>query len=170
MHPCHLCLAANRIALLLGALLLPTSVFAADAHVAVQPKHGDIVLLRNVSTRPAYRPAPPGVALMVDPSPRGEIAHALGTGELSDADFASLDASTAPAGHGHTVVEQMVGTAVGGTLGGNPGHGTVSGNGVSNVIAAPLGTVGNTTRGIGNQIVGALSQLPMMTSNPPGGH
>ena len=37
---------------------------------------------------------------------------------------------------------------------------TVAGNGVSNTIAAPVGAVGNATRGIGDQVQGALAQLP----------
>ena len=48
-----------------GSLLLPAGAFAADAPQAVKPKPGDIVVPHNVSTRPAYRPASPGMALMV---------------------------------------------------------------------------------------------------------
>jgi hypothetical protein len=171
MYPSQRRRFVDCIALMLGSLLLSPGAFAADAHQAVKPKPGDIVVLRNVSTRPAYRPAPPGMALMVDPSPRHEITRALGTEELSDADYASLDA-TAPGlrgGHG-TVVEQMVGGALGSTLNGGSGHPGVSGNGVSNVVAGPLGAVGNTTRGIGDQVRGALSQLPGMTPSAAAGH
>lgn len=153
---------------LLAMLCLPASVLAADAHQAVKAKPGDIVILRNVATRPAYRPAPPGMALMVDPSPRHEIGRALGTEELSDADYASLDATSAQGVRGSTTVERVIGSALGGSLGGNGGRATnVAGNGVSNVVSGPLGAVGNTTRGIGDQVRGALSQLPGMT--PPSG-
>lgn len=38
---------------------------AADAHKAVQVQHGGIVVLRNVSARPADREVPPGMALVV---------------------------------------------------------------------------------------------------------
>ena len=171
MYPCHRHRFTDRIVLvlMLGSLL-PTSVLAADAHLAVKAKPGDIVLLRNVSTRPAYRPAPPGMALMVDPSPRHEIARALGTEELSDADYASLGATPVQgSGHG-SVVGQVVGDAIGSTLNGGNGHLGVSGDGISNVVAGPLGAVGSTTRGIGDQVRGALSQLPGMTPAAPAGH
>ena len=148
---------------LLAVLSLPASARAADAHQAVKAKAGDIVLLRNVSARPAYRPAPPGMALMVDPSPQHEIGRALGTEELSDADYANLDAATTPHPHGGTAVERVIGSALGSSLGNNGGHASMSGNGVSNIVSAPLGAVGNTTRGIGDQVRGALSQLPGMT-------
>jgi len=131
---------------------------AADAHRAVQAQPGDIVLLRTVPTRPAYRPAPPGMALMVSPSPRSEVDASLGAHELSDEDFAQLGATPSPNAHlpsnavGRTLDGMLVRGAGGGT--------TVAGNGVSNTVAAPMGAVGNATRGIGDQVQGALSQLP----------
>lgn len=156
--------------LTIACLALPALAVAADAHRAVQAGPGEIVMLRNVATRPAYRPGPPGMALIVNPSPRREIDSALGTGELSDADYASLDASPA-GGHGHTTVERMVGDALGGALGsGAAGRGEVASNGLSQVMAGPMGTVGDTTRGIGNQVQGALSALPGMTALPAAGH
>lgn len=171
MYPCHRRRPADCILLMLGALLLPASVLAADAHQAVQSRPGDIVLLRNVSARPAYRQAPPGMALMVDPSPRHELARALGTGELSDADYASLGATPpVQGGHHGTAVEQVIGNALGNTLSGNGGHPGVSGDGISNVIAGPVSAVGSATHGIGDQVRGALSQLPGMTPAAPVGH
>lgn len=139
-------------------LVFASSGYAADAHRAVQAQPGDIVVLRNVSTRTAYRPAPPGMALMVSPSPRSEITASLGTRELSDEDFAQLDAAPSHAA-------QLPSIAVGRTLDtmlvrGSGSGTTVAGNGVSNTIAAPVGAVGDATRGIGNQVQGALSQLP----------
>ena len=78
-----------RPTLLLPCLLLLASpaarVDAADAHVGVHPERGEMVLLRDVNARLAYRPAPPGIALIVDPTPNREIDSALGTGEMSDA-------------------------------------------------------------------------------------
>ncbi|SEJ15617.1 hypothetical protein [Frateuria terrea] len=140
------------------ALVLASPGHAADAHRAVQAQPGDIVVLRNVSTRPAYRSAPPGMALMVSPSPRPEITASLGTRELSDEDFARLDAAPSQAA-------QLQSTAVGRTLDavllrGSGSGPTVAGNGVSNTVAAPIGALGDATRGIGNQVQGALSQLP----------
>lgn len=159
---CRVRLAAGMS--LLAMLLVPAAVLAADAHQAVKAKPGDIVVLRNVATRPAYRPAPPGMALMVDPSPRHEISRALGTEELSDADYASLDATPAQGTRGGTTVERVIGSALGSSVGNTGGRlNNVAGNGVSNVVSGPLGAVGNTTRGIGDQVRGALSQLPGMT-------
>ncbi len=163
--------AVRGIAVLITVCLtLPALTIAADAHRAVQAGPGEIVMLRNVATRPAYRQAPPGMALIVNPSPKHEIDSALGSGELSEADYASLDASPA-AGQAHTTVERMVGTALGGALGnGTGGRGEVASNGVSQLMTGPMGAVGGTTRGIGNQVQGALSALPGMTALPAAGH
>lgn len=162
---------AVAVAAVCLALAVPARSIAADAHRAVQAKPGEIVMLRNVATRPAYRQAPPGMALIVNPSPKHEIDGALGTGELSDADYASLDASSG-AGQPHgTTVERMVGNALGGTLGnGTSGRNDVASNGMSQAMAGPMGAVGGTTRGIGNQVQGALSALPGMTTLPAAGH
>ena len=77
MYPCHRHRFIDCTVLTLGARL-PASLLAADAQQAVKARSGNIVFLRNVTTRPAHHPAPPGMALMVDPSPRHEIARALG--------------------------------------------------------------------------------------------
>lgn len=77
MYPCHRRRLIDCSLLMLGALP-PASVLAADAQQAVKARPGDILLLRNGSTRPAHRPAPPEMALMVDRSPRHEIARTLG--------------------------------------------------------------------------------------------
>lgn len=163
---------ADSSLLALGLLLLQGVTHAADAHKAVQAQHGEIVVLRNVATRPADRQAPPGMALIVSPSPRRELSQALGTNELSDEEYASLDAAPAAGTNAHgTTVERMVGNMLGGSLSSNPGaHGGVSGNGFSNVVAAPVGVVGSTAGAIGNQVQGALSQLPGLAPSPAGGH
>lgn len=156
--------------LAVACLLLPLTAVAADAHRAVQQKPGEIVLLRNVSARPAYRPAPPGMALIVDPSPRGELARALGTDELSDADYANLDASS-PRNRGQaTTVGNIVGSALGTSAGSGRAGSGVAGSNFSNLVASPVGAVGRTTGNINNQIQGALSQLPGMTPPAGGGH
>lgn len=166
------CRRIARLSMLaLGTLVLPGTVLAADAHMAVQAKAGEIVLLRNVATRPAYRQAPPGMALIVDPSPRSELSQALGTDELSDADYAGLDATTATGNVHHTTVERVVGGTLGHSLGSSAGAGgSVAGNGFSNVVNAPVGVVGNTTGNLGNQIQGALSQLPGLIPSAGSGH
>jgi hypothetical protein len=45
------------------------------------------------------------------------------------------------------------------------GSNPVAGNGVSNTVAAPIGAVGNATGGIGDQVQGALAQLPFGTGH-----
>lgn len=176
MHHAEDRAALRRIAggslLALGALVLAPHAIAADAHQAVQARPGEIVLLRNVSARPAYREAPPGMALIVNPSPQHELDRSLGTGELSDADYANLDA-TSSAGNrtsNSTTVERMTSTALGGSIGTRAGGNGLSSNGFSNVIAAPMGNVGRATGSIGDQVQGALSQLPGLSPPSPTGH
>lgn len=158
--------------LFVGALLAPATAFAADAHQGVNAEPGEIVLLRDVSARHAYRSPPPGMALIVDPSPKSEISMMLGTGELTDAEYASLGAGTAGT-RPITTVEQMTSRAIGGSLAGvTSGNGTLSGNGITQSLGVHMGAVGNVTRGIGDQVRGALSQFPLVsppTNAPPGG-
>ena len=138
---------------------------AADAHVGVHPAKGEMVLLRNVSARPAYRPAPPGIALIVNPKPNREINASLGTGEISDDEFAAmssghLDANGAPA----SLPGQMVARAMQGSIGGltgGVGTGVVSGDGIARGVGGVTGTLGGATRSIAPTITGALSQFPV---------
>lgn len=158
---------------LLLVLLLPMAgAWAADAHKAVQAKPGEMVLLRNVSARSAIRQAPPGMALIANPSPQDNLSAALGAQELSDDDYANLDASVSGAHGAHaTTAERMVHSALNGSLGTSQGRtGGAAGNGFSNLVAGPTGAIGRTTGGIDNQIQGALSQLPGMSPAPAGGH
>lgn len=152
--PCPL-LPFVALVVLAGA---PLAGRAADAHRAVAAKPGDIVLLRTVSTRPAARPAPPGMALMVSPSPQPEILASLGSGELSDQDIAQMGASPSAGAQPQSTVAR---TLDGMLVRGNGGTTTVAGNGMSNTVAAPVGAVGNATRGLTDQVQGALSQLPL---------
>ena len=155
-------------ALILLVILVPAGALASGARQGVQPRPGEMVLLRDVSTRPAYRPAPPGMALIADPSPQRELAGALGTStgldELSDDDYAALGANVAvgPGAGQQTVVERVTGTAVNGTLGRVVGgNGALSGDRLRQAIGGPTGMVGGTTRGIGDQVRGALAQFPL---------
>lgn len=132
---------------------------AADAHRAVQAQPGDIVVLRQVPTRPADRQAPPGMALMVSPSPKREVTAALGNHELSEADYAGLDAASPTS-------DRMQDTAMGRSLEGMLVRGSgnsigTAGTGVSSVVADPAGAVGRAAGGIGEQVQGALAQLPL---------
>lgn len=178
----HSIVSAGAHALLLTLLTMPSwpAVAASDgagARQGVKPRPGEIVLLRNVATRPADRQPPsPGMALLVNPSPRSQLDNALGLGggEMSDADFANLSATprtTRTSGGG--TVNRAINGALGNSMGGNAHAGTtVAGNGVSNVVSGPMGAVGNATRGIGRQVTGALSQLPLsnLPLNPGGSH
>ncbi|WP_313343321.1 hypothetical protein [Stenotrophomonas sp.] len=159
--------------LLVVAVMAPAVVQASGARQGVKSQPGEMVLLRDVSARPAYRPAPPGMALIAEPSPKREVANALGTpagmDELSDDDYASLGSSTgAGVGHPQTTVERVTGTTVTNSLGNVTGDGGVlAGNSLSNSINGPMGAVGNATRGIGDQVRGALGQFPL--GQPAGG-
>ncbi|NZA25009.1 hypothetical protein H0E84_01295 [Luteimonas sp. SJ-92] len=155
---------ARTIALLLLASAAPGLAQAAGARTGVEPKHGEIVLLRDVNARHAYRPMPPSIATIVDPTPNRQIDRMLGTGELTDAEFAAMDSGNSMnlAGrHGVGAVERMTGTAVGATLGrATADGGALSGGGINGALSAPLGAVGTATRGVGDQVNRALSQFP----------
>lgn len=162
--------------MLLATLAASDAATASGARQGVKAQPGEMVLLRDVSTRPAYRMQPPGMALIADPSPRKELAAALGAGgmsELSDDDYAAMGSGTADAGlsgHGHTTVERVTAGVVGGTLGRVTGDGgMLSGSQLSSAIGGPMGAVGGATRGIGDQVRGALAQFPLGQPGGPGG-
>lgn len=158
--------------IVLTAAAMPSAAAsAAGARAGVTPEPGEIVLLREVGARPAYRPAPPGLGLIVDATPNREVHGALGTGELSDADFAAISSGNGASVAGTAaVVERSVGSAmaVGLGTGGVNHEGAVSGGRFGGAISGPIGTVGATTRGIGAQVTGALSRFPL-GQKPPGG-
>ncbi len=159
-------------ALLAAALLAPASAWAAGARTGVEARHGEMVLLRDVNARPAYRPAPPSIAIIVDPTPTRELGNALGTGELSDEDFASLSTGNRlQLVHGatDTVAGSITAQAVNGSIGiATPEGGMLSGDGINNALSAPLGAVGGATRGMGDRIQGALSSFPIGQQPPTG--
>lgn len=172
----HLGSTARQLALLL-ALACPLAATASGARQGVKAQPGEIVLLRDVSTRPAYRMAPPGVALIADPKPQREIATVLGSGggsngmdELSDDDYAGLGAgqSGVVSAPGGTTVERVTQQALGGTLG-RSGDGVLGGSSLGGAMSGPLGAVGSTTRGIGDTVRGALSQFPLGAPAQAGG-
>lgn len=140
-------------------------VQAAGARTGVQPRHGEIVLLRDVSARHAVRPAPPGIGLIVDPTPNQQLLPALASSELSDADFMALDTGhqvqsgmRTPGGLASPMVRTLTGPA---GLGANAREASgVQSTGTLGGAGGPLGAVGTATRGIGAHVTGALSQLP----------
>jgi hypothetical protein len=140
----------------------PLAVLAADAHTGVYADPGEIVLLRDVNARHAYRPAPPSIALIADPTPTREIQQALGTGELSDEEFAAMSSGQVDARGGATLPEQMTARALQGSLGRVTGDNAVlSGSSLGSSVGGVTGAVTGATRGIGPTITGALSQFPL---------
>lgn len=158
--------------LLIALVLVPSSASASGARKGVHAKPGEMVLLRDVSARHAVRSKPPGMALIVDPSPKSNIDQTLGTGELSDEEYASLGAGSS--GGPSPAVTQITGRALAplGSLTATT-NGTLSGSGINQALGVPMGAVGNVTRGVGDQVRGALAQFPLMTppatTPPPGG-
>ncbi len=137
--------------LVLGLLAVPAE--AAGARRGVHTRPGEFVLVRAVPDRSATRKQPPGLATIIDPSVRPEMQAMLGDLELDDAAFSAL--SGAPAG---ILARGAVGGALKGAglldgspqgVGGAPAIATGGPGGV-------LGAVGGATRGIGNQVAGAL--------------
>ena len=140
----------------LAALLPATQAMAGDARIGVHAKHGEMVLLRNVDARPAYRSAPPGLALIVDPRPTKEVEIVRQAGELTDADFATIVGGTTTDAIEHTnTISQTLGVATGA----QGGTSAKSAAGVSS-LSGPLGAVGGAVSGVGSSVRGALSQLP----------
>jgi hypothetical protein len=148
---------------------------ADGARVGQKAKPGEIVLIRNVATRPADRaPTAPGLALMVSASPNPQLSSNMntGSGEITDAEIADLNAGPRAGGmaQGPAGVQRPLSTAMGTHAGGNSAGAAVSNNGVSNMItgaggggpAGAAASVADSTRGIGDQVTGALSQMPMM--------
>ncbi len=161
----------RALPLLTLLLLLPAMASASGARKGVQAKPGEMVLLRDVSARHAVRPKPPGMALLVNPSPKSNIDQTLGTGELSDAEYAAIG-SGGPAGSS-PVIAQVTGRALAPLGGLTATTGAVSGNGIGQALGVPMGAVGNVTRGVGDQVRGALAQFPLVSppsvTAPPGG-
>ncbi|MBH1430760.1 hypothetical protein I5U42_05505 [Stenotrophomonas maltophilia] len=157
-------------------LAIVTSASASGPRQGVKPQPGELVLLRDVSARPAYRMAPPGRALIADPKPQREIAAALGSGgaatgmdELSDEDYAGMGAghSASVVTVGGTTVERGTQQALGGTLG-RTGDG-MAGSNLGGAMSGPLGAVDSSTRGIADTVRGALAQFPLQGTAPAGG-
>jgi hypothetical protein len=158
-------LLSASLGLLLATVSLPA--LASGARQGVTPRHGEMVLLREVSTRHAYRQQPPGMAVIVDPSPQRELSRTLGTAtgmeELSDGDYAALGAGAPMHAQGQPgTVSQVTSHAVNGSLGRVLGRdGVMSGNRLGGSISGPMGNVGRATAGIGDHVRGALAQFPL---------
>ncbi|WP_101926928.1 MULTISPECIES: hypothetical protein [Luteimonas] len=151
-----------------GLLLLAASpAHAAGARIGVQANHGEMTLLRDVNARHAVRPVPPSTALIVDPTPTRQLQPLIG-GELSDADFMSLDTGNRMTGADRPA-SGAIATTVTSTLGGvlhggstrDAGGGGVLGTGPGSALGGSMGAVTGATRGIGAHVTGALAQFPL---------
>lgn len=143
-------------------MAFPTTSNAAGARKGVHARPGEIVLLRNVPTRPAVRQAPPGMATLVDTKPNSQIDATLGSMELSDSEAGAVSApvlSATRALHATTAASPALAASRGAD-----GQATPRGA-ASN--STPLSVVGNATRGVGSSVAGALQALPF--GKAPGG-
>lgn len=134
---------------------------AAGARQGVYPWLGEIVLLRDVPARAAVRSAPPGMALLIDPSPRGELEATLAARELDDGDLLATATAVPMVGsalQGMTNVHSLIGT----TFGAAPARGVVPGG----AMIGPFGALGGATRGVGGSVNGALQGAGLL---PPAG-
>ena len=156
--------------------LTPLASFADGARVGQKAQPGEIVLIRNVATRPADRnPTAPGLALMVSTSPNPQLGNAIqgsGNGEITDQE---IDDLTAGIGLGARASGQGSGTQrsfnpdLAQNTGGNSAS-AANGNSTNSLTAGggsgATGAVVDTTRNISDQITNSLSQMPLVG----GGH
>ncbi|MET0327421.1 MAG: hypothetical protein ABW163_01475, partial [Luteimonas sp.] len=146
----------QRIVQTIACLLVPCALgAAADARAAgarngVHPVGGEIVVLREVSSRNAVRAGPPGLALIVDPTPNRQLMPSLPGGELSDADFLALDTGNQVQGamRGNGGIAAPVTQVLTGTLGGGANARDASG-------VQGAGTLGAATGGVSGMVTGA---------------
>lgn len=168
--------AARAVTPLIAVALCATAgtALAAGARTGVQPQPGEMVLLRDVAARPAVRPAPPGVALIVDPTPNRQLMPTLAHGELGDADFMALDTGprvdggAAPAGLAAPMLRTLAGAPAGGSTARDAAGASATGT-LGAATGGTFGIVGQATRGIGDHVTGALSQLPLGQGDRAGG-
>ncbi len=131
---------------------------------------GEIVLLREVPPRIAYREAPPGpVISKANASPRDQVLGSLGEAgigrELTDEEFAQVGVGKPVAGGNGPVgaVPATLGSAGigGGGAGQAPGGVTGVLGGMNTLIGgAGGGAVGRATQDLGKNIGGMLGSLP----------
>lgn len=138
---------------------------AGDVREGVTAKHGEIVLIRSVPTRTAYRTAPAGMALIIDPSPRNELESALGnTGELTDAEYAAI--GSGPVNHIAGSVKAQTGVLATDMQRNDGTRVPVQG---ANGGVSPMGAVGASTRAAGDQLRSILGAMPIPTNASNGG-
>jgi len=164
LHGCSLFRAAFACAGLCG--WFPAPAVADGARMGQNAQPGDIVVIRNVATRPADRaPTAPGTALLVNASPASLPSHAPGSDEVSDAEIAALDAGPAAGGISATnSLPRALHSALGTNDVGGNGRGD---NSASTALNAPAvgGPIADGTRHIGSEVTSALSQMPLPGAN-----
>lgn len=159
---------------LIAVALTANAALAADAHTSDKAKPGEIVLLRKVDMRPATRMAPPGIALIVDPSPKREIGAVLssndeGMVELADADIASVTSNSNI--FGSTSDAQMQNNTQGklnNALGVTTRDGNLLANGqLSHALNSNFGAIGGVARSTGGMVKNSLGQMPLFGGTGP---
>lgn len=143
------------VILLSGVLvggIWPTSSEAAGSRSAVEARPGELVLLRAVPARPAARSAPPGNALLVDPSPRSEIDQGLSSLEITDNGYGQIAAGASSGGPKPSSAISQSMTQSLQSVSGQAGQ-----RGGSSPTMSFGGSVGAATGSIGSQVTGALS-------------
>lgn len=152
--------------------LTPVVSFADGARVAQKAQPGEIVLIRNVATRPADRnPTAPGMALMVSASPNPQLGNAVqgaGNGEITDQEIDDLTAgisSGARASGQGSGSQHLLNPDLAQNTGGNNAA-AANGNSTNSLTAGggaggATGAVVDSTRNISDQITNTISQLPI---------
>jgi hypothetical protein len=149
----------------------PALSVADGARTGQNAQPGEIVVMRNVATRPADRaPTAPGMALLVSTSPNNLLNQPLpgshGADDVSDADIAALNGGPAAGGVSVTNgLQHSLGPKLGADIGGRLA--ATSGHGASTVLGTQTagGPIADSTRNIGSQVTNALSQIPLLGAN-----
>jgi len=144
-----------RLAALFAAGVLLGSAWpaigqAAGSRAAVEARPGEITVLRAVPARPAARSAPPGRALLIDPSPEAELESGLSHMEIASESYGRVSAggtgTASPAGISGSMSRFMS------PLGARSGRGDTPAS-----KAATGGAMGAATGSIGSRVSGALA-------------
>ncbi|MFN3702825.1 hypothetical protein [Thermomonas sp.] len=148
-----------RSVLVAAVVCMAMPAHAAGVRKSDKTQPGEIVLLRTVSARPAVRMHPPGMALLVDPSPRREIRAALG--EMSDDEYGAVNSGRAQSVQ--SIAERIGSDRGEGALGAALGSLTHSSEPVpgGHLAGSVGGAVGAATRGIDEQVRGTLARFPL---------
>lgn len=147
----------------IGVALIGAAVLLAVSRDS-QGADGEIVVVRSVPPRIAYRNTTPGpVESRVQTSPRSQVQEAIsGTGgaiELSDRDIAGFHVSQTASQHESQTMESTLASGftaprAGGTVA--PMLSSIGGSG-----ASAVSQLGETTQGVGRTVIGITLTLPL---------